>query len=364
MRLYGAVKHNRVRSAWCVKLRWQGKRHYFSCIPTRGEEWLSCASEDMAKYLQREISREIDRGVFRPERWKRSLPMRFKAFAAGWIENQKHLSYSTLKGYRANLFHHLTPALGEKFLGDIGIDDYTRLWDDLPLSPKTKKHVLTLAFEIMDAAARALGIQAPDRLEFRGARRVPQKAIEFIDEPTHGRVLEAIPERHRPIFRFMFLTGVRPSEARALRWKDIYKDRILIAVTWTPVKGGEELRPPKNGREEFIPMYDAVRELLDGLPRLHFELVFPNPDTRDRYTKNLNRDIWNPACVAAIGRLVPLNKCGRHSFANRLLAAGMDLESVSNLLRHSGTAVTRENYGRPHLQVLKRAVDNVQKLGG
>jgi hypothetical protein len=63
MRLHGSVKHNQQRGHWYVALRWQGQRKYFSQIPTRGDEWLECKTEEMALHLQREISREIDRGV-------------------------------------------------------------------------------------------------------------------------------------------------------------------------------------------------------------------------------------------------------------------------------------------------------------
>jgi integrase len=159
------------------------------------------------------------------------------------------------------------------------------------------------------------------------------------------------------------LTGVRPSEARALRKKDIKSDHILIAVTFAPKEGGgEALKVVKNRKEEAIPLYDAVRELLAGIPGNLTEFVFINSDTGKPYTFHFNQNIWNPACKRALGYVVRLNNAGRHSFANQLLAAGEDLENVSALLRHSSTGITKKNYGRPHLQVLKRKVDNVQRL--
>jgi len=44
------------------------------------------------------------------------------------------------------------------------------------------------------------------------------------------------------------------------------------------------------------------------------------------------------------------------------LADGMPLDEVSELLRHSDTRITKSNYGRPHLNVLKGKVDNVQRI--
>jgi site-specific recombinase XerD len=89
-------------------------------------------------------------------------------------------------------------------------------------------------------------------------------------------------------------------------------------------------------------------------------IVFVNPDIGQPYTKNINRDVWNTACKAALGYVFPLNNVGRHSLANQMLEAGIDIETVSVLLRHSNTAVTKNNYARPNLKVIGGAVDRTQ----
>jgi integrase len=232
------------------------------------------------------------------------------------------------------------------------------------LDVKTKKNIFGCLHKIMEDARKSGYIsQLPEWLEFKGARAVPQKKIEWLDQATQIRILLEIPSQHRYIFQFIMLNGVRPSEARALRKRDVKHDHIVIAVTFAPDgKGHESLKEVKNRKEEAIPLYEAVRELLAQVPGNLTEFVFINPDTGRPYSKNINRDIWNPACKKALGYVFPSNKADRHSFANQLLAAGAELEDVSALLRHSNTQVTKTNYGRPHLQVLKRVVDNLQKL--
>lgn len=364
---WGRIGYNRIRGAWYVRGRWQGEIHTFSAIRTARGGWLSCKTRDMAEFLSQEIGREIARGSFHPSRFKKTRPHTFRDFAKRWIADQQHLTHVTRRGYHSYLSHHLIPAIGEKLICDVSHQDYIDLYNAFGaagMAPKTVKNILTLLFEIMTAARRAgLIAQEPERLEFRGARGIPPQTIEYLDRTHQERILAEIPAEHRPIFEYLMLTGCRPSEARALRWKDIRDDHILVAVAWTPSKnGGEELKPPKSRRIDPIPLTDAVRELLSRIPRNLREFVFIHPKTGEPYSKNINRNIWNPACKKALGYEFPLNKACRHSFASQLIAAGVALEDVSTLLRHSDSKVTRAHYGKPDLAVLKKAVDNVRGM--
>jgi len=362
MKLWGQVGYNPARRHWFLKGRWQGKPEYFSQLPTRGD-FITCKSEEMAKFLQVEISRDISRGIFNPARYRKARPLHLKKFAEQWLNQQKHVSWVTLKGYKSYIHNWISPLLGDEYLGDLSHEKLVSFFNELPLNIKTKKNVFGCLHKILEDARKSGYIsQLPAWIEFKGARSIPQRQIQWLDRQSQMRILNEIPERHRPIFEFIFLTGVRPSEARALRKRDIKADYILIAVTFAPEKGGERLRVVKNRKEEPIPLYESVRELFSRNPGNLTEFVFVNSDTGRPYSRNFNRDLWNPACKRALGYIFPLNNAGRHSFANQLLAAGAEIEDVSALLRHSGSQITKQNYGRPHLQVLKKVVDNVQLL--
>lgn len=363
MQLYGRVRMNAARGHFYVALSWQGQRRYFSQIPTRGEDWLECTTKEMAEHLQREISREIDRGAFHPGRWNRQKPLRLSKWSKTWIGRQQHIRHITMAGYLSSIANHILPALGSKFIGDISHADYEDLYNSLPLSPKSKKNVFVCLFKMVEDARRAGVItQVPERLRFDGPRSVPPHEIQWVTVETFERIMGHMPEEHRPIFRFVFLTGCRLSEARALQWRDIKPDHIVISRTWTHGKGKAETQPPKNRKVQPIPLSDAVGALLrfvrDG-QKILSEWVFIDARYGRPYSHMLPR-IWNPACTAAG---VSLKACNlRHSFANNMLAGGVELDMVSKLLRHSSTAITQEHYGRPHLAVLKRAVDNVQRI--
>lgn len=362
MQLWGVITKVTNRKTWAVTGIWQGQRRFFSQVPTFNS-FLPCISQEMAEFLQLEISREIERGIFRPERYNPQRPLSLQHYANEWLKSIKsRVTFVTWRGYSGHLNNHILPALGKEYLADIGSEKLDQFLDSLTVAPKTRKNIMGCLHKLFKDAIRHGYInQLPVWPEFTGERSIPQQKIQWINQETQELILRYIPLRHRPIFAFMMATGVRPSEARALRKRDIKEDHIVVAVTFAAAPdGGQHLKPVKNRREEAIPLYDSVRDILASLPRSLSEFVFVNPDTNKPYSAHFN-DIWNPACKAALGYVVPLNKACRHSFANQLLAAGVDLELVSAMLRHSDTAITKTNYGKPHLQIMKKAADNVRK---
>lgn len=77
------------------------------------------------------------------------------------------------------------------------------------------------------------------------------------------------------------------------------------------------------------------------------------------YTKNINRDYWNPACKKA-GITIALNNAGRHSFANQLLEATDNISLVSKALGHSSIGITKKHYGDHSVDSMRRIIDNVR----
>ena len=365
---WGRVHFNRQQEAWCVEGVWQGERHYFSRYQTAlGAQ--TCKTEKEARLLQLIISSEIANGIFNPLRYKKTKPLHLKAYCEEWLEKVKPtLAWSTFKGYRAAVVHHVIPLLGDLFLPDVRYDHYLKLWTEIPKAPKYKKNIITTLYLIMEDARKAGHIvQVPDKIVFKGKFTVPTKDLVWIDVDTQERILDKMSPEDRPIFQFIFITGVRPSEARALRKKDLYPDKgyITIRKTFAPGPGGgERIKEVKQKRERRIPFYDSLKPILDSLPKTLSPFVFVNVRTGEPYNKNINRDVWDPACRKALGYLVPLNNAGRHSWGNQMSVAGVDMETISAGLGHSNTTITKKHYANPSLNTLKKAVDNIRPLKG
>jgi integrase len=62
---------------------------------------------------------------------------------------------------------------------------------------------------------------------------VQEPAIHWLDSETQTKVLNAIPEAHRPAFVFMAEYGCRPGEVRALKWDAVNLETGQITIRRT-----------------------------------------------------------------------------------------------------------------------------------
>jgi site-specific recombinase XerD len=127
--------------------------------------------------------------------------------------------------------------------------------------------------------------------------------------------------QHLPALEISIHTGIRAGEQFRIRWSDIDFDRRILTIPKT-----------KNGDTRHIPLnqiaLSAFRQLRKDGPRA--EWVFVNSegnqlrnqrDWFDRVLENtkLPNYTWH---------------CNRHTFASRLVMAGVDLRTVGELLGH------------------------------
>lgn len=347
------VFKNRQRG-WCVKLHWQGKRHYFSKylgIPVRD-------FKELADRLAMDINTDIDKGVFNPARYKQQKPLHLKQYSETWLDLIKpSISTATWHDYESSLRLHILPILGDEFLPDINKDKLTRLLSSINREPKGKKNVMGCLNKLMSDAFDSGHIsQMPKFPKMTGKNEIIPPGIEWIEPSEQFAILEKIPLADRPIFTFITLTGCRPSEARAFRKVDLKKDHIVFAKTFGR-KG--ELKEVKGKKIMTWPMTDTIRELFESIPKNLTPWIFPNPRTGKPYSKNINR-IWNMGCKET-GIKISLNNAGRHSFACQMLNANVQEGMVSRLLRHSDPRMIKR-YGEYKTNALKTEVDRVQKL--
>ncbi|QJA05953.1 tyrosine-type recombinase/integrase [Thermosulfurimonas marina] len=125
-----------------------------------------------------------------------------------------------------------------------------------------------------------------DRVPALPEIKVPESPIRFLTPHEQALVLEAIPEEHRPIFTFLFATGCRVGEVRALMWDCVYLSEgfLLIRRTFS----GDYLREiPKEGKQKAIPLVSVIRDVIEHQARNKKAVwVFPyrHPRRKDYYT--------------------------------------------------------------------------------
>jgi integrase len=182
----------------------------------------------------------------------------------------------------------------------------------------------------------------------------PVKRVKFFREDNQveriltgdeeARLLAAASSRLRPILVLALNTGLRHGECLALRWEHI---DVMAGVL--------QVRQSKSGRSRRVPMNRAV---VDALEQLRLAGGTPGAvfHSNGRPVRSI-RNAFNRARAAAELEDVRFHDL-RHTFATRLVIAGVDLVTVSKLLGHSTIAMTMR-YAHPAPADLRRAVDGL-----
>lgn len=356
--MWGKIGYNAKRGLYYVRGKWQGKRPYFSQCPTRNG-LVPCETRRLAERLQESISIDIENGTFDPAKYKPDKPLHLHNYIERWLALKKpELSTATYYDYQNSLHRHIKPHLGDKYLPDISHDDLRELLHKIERGPKGKKNVMDALRQLLKDAHRSGYIdRVPEFPALKGKNRVVKPPIRYISQADQMRIIEAIPRKHRPIFLFMMGTGCRPSEARALRKKDIQDGKIWFEVAFGR---GEELKSVKQEKIGYFPITAEVQQVLDEAPGNLTQWVFINPTTGRPYSKNINK-IWNAACDKAGVKRINLYNATRHSFACQMLNAGNSKGLVSQLLRHSDPRMI-ERYAEYEEDPLRAAVERVRKV--
>ncbi len=351
---------NEQRRRWYVYVEWQGRRYYYSkylgkvCSGTNPDQPCKIAAA-----IASEINSEIDKGIFQPGRHHLNSPLYLKNYFEKWISSIQ-VENATIKDYKNSFLNHILPVIGNKYLIDINYDILRDLQNRIKRSNKGKKNVMGALHKMLTDAIKSGYIsQMPVFPGFTGRDSIEEKVPEWLSIQDQLKILAEIQPADQYIFQFIFLTGCRPSEARAFQWRNIRQDRIVFTHAFGPL---EELKPIKNKRQRSFPITAGLRELLNEIPKNLSHYIFLNSKTRRPYTKNINRDIWNPASMKAIGSIFPLNNAGRHSFANQILEATDNISVVSKALGHSTIQITKKHYGDHSIESMRSIIDNVRKI--
>jgi integrase len=308
----------------------------------------------------RELEKRRDAGVTAT-----SGTMTVAAWLDYWLDNiaARRVRPRVMEGYRATVRLHITPAIGHRRLARLRPEHVEELHAAMfakELSPAT----VLRAHRIL---ARALRVA-----EQRG--RVARNVASLVDAPSAGRpasggaltldeiraVLHAAAQRRNGARWAIALgVGLRRSEILALRWTDIDLDTATLSVNRTihRVTGvGLTYAEPKSERSRRrialpAPLADALRShraaqhaerLKAGTTWQDNDLVFAQPNGHP-IDKRADWHEWRKVLTAAEVRTVRLHD-DRHSAATTLLALGVDVRVVADMLGHSQTRVTSDTY--------------------
>jgi integrase len=287
---------------------------------------------------------------------------------------------SSLESYESIQRVHVSPRLGSRPITAVDTDDVEVFSASLlkeGLAPKTVRNILGFLHQIFEhGIARKLIRDNPVRhaekpgrqksganpdLQFLTVseleaviRQIPDEVVIRKPKPTRkgrrGPSPPPSPDVLGPVLRVIILTaamtGLRMSELRGLRWRDVDWTAQRLRVRNTYVRrehdgdGKSELSTKRS-----VPMTTLLAGVLDGWSQRtafngDLDLVFAHPQTGKPLDRSKVLRRFKAACKDAGVPVIRFHDL-RHTFGTRLAATGVPLRSIQEFMGHADTKTTQ-----------------------
>jgi integrase len=289
-------------------------------------------------------------------------------YLAGWLERERQrIRPSTWRQREQSLRCYVVPAVGRRPLGKLNPSDVERMTAgvvDSGLSPRTASHARVILRRALADALRD-GLVHRNVAALARPPRVTARTIEpgrdYLTAPQLRALLTAAALHPiGPLVTLALTTGLRQGELLGLSWDDLNTEagtltvRRALARAWG---GGVELAEPKTRRSRRTVHLPAVaiaalerqrdrqataQEAAGTAWQDRDRLIFTDAIGRPLNRVNVHR-AFHELLAAANLPSIPFHGL-RHSTATALLTAGVPLRVVSDLLGHSGIAITSDYY--------------------
>ncbi len=218
------------------------------------------------------------------------------------------------------------------------------------LKLKTARNIIDGSFRAMIREARADDLLSADPFAALKWKRTAPPPPEPFTAEERDQILGWFFNRCRAYYPFvaaLFHTGLRPSEAAALRWGDVDVAAGTLSVARSRYLGAEGA--PKTARSaRTIRLLPYVREILAELKPLHADAdayVFTNARTGGPINQSeWAREFWGRP-LRALGIRPRKFYATRHTFTSVALTAGVNIKFLAE---YCGTSVAmiERSYGR------------------
>ena len=243
--------------------------------------------------------------------------------------------------------------------------------DGAALSARSVGHVHRVLHRALGHAA-TWGVVSQNVASLVAPPPVPDEEIKILAEEQIGAILRHLEGRTlRPIVSFLLGTGARRGEAMAVRWGDInfQKNVVRIERSLEQTKGSVRVKSPKtkNGRRSVTisPWLAAElrshrarqdeRRLALGMGRAPDDCpVFAKWNGEFRSPSRLSQDF--AAAMDALKIDCTLHGL-RHTHVSQLIAAGLDVLTISRRIGHASPAITLNVYSHMFSNTDTRAAE-------
>ncbi len=293
-----------------------------------------------------------------------------KAIAERWLElRTQGKSDDTVQGYQA-----FVERIKKKFGDTKGFaitSESLQLWiDDIRVShtPDVAKRMQTRTRALFSFAfRRKLILSDPSvALDPIEVRKLDDR--QFPSKKHIWRILKAETGLFEMFFWLLAFTGLRPSEARALRWDNLRYDEQrkshYLQVEWNADRHGRISKLKSKSARRRIPLgaqlVKKLEEWKEDCPASELGLVFPTDDGKVSTGKRINSRLREMQTLLGVISLVSLNRSGRtllpgsplytpyqfrHFAASILIESGLGPKRIQQILGHSSITLTFDHYG-------------------
>ncbi len=307
------------------------------------------------KTLNREIANGLVTAVRAP-----TLEVLFERWFVDVLERE--VVRSTIENYRSIVKYHILPTLGRKKVDELTVAEVDRLLAAKMASgllPSTVHRIRAVLSQCLDQGIRwdvtvcnvARLSRTPKLIRPEGRTLSPEQARALLAS-LHGH-------RNEALYTLMLATGMRRGEALGLKWKDVDLKRGVVRIRRSLKREGghvvtADTKTSKSRRAVNLP--EPVTALLErhrdqqgkervdlGAAWMETGFVFTSSVGTPIDPRNLYRDFQKVCENAGLSHWHPHEL--RHSAASLMLASGVKLQVVSQVLGHSSIRMTADVYG-------------------
>ncbi len=300
-----------------------------------------------------------------------------------WLEKEAktRVREYTYQNYKDLVRLYINPVLGAVMLSNITPVQIKGVYSEMidkGLSPKTVKNTHGVLKNALEQAVNwgklprnpADSVNLPRQKKKEMKVLSPEEAKIFVDA--------IVDSRWKALFSLLIATGMRPSEALGLKWKDIDFDneRVIINRSLTRVNGKWSLEETKTAHSRrTIPLPPSV-------------IIDLNEHRKEQTSEKLKAEegeYIDHGFVFATNKGSPLDKHNivnrhfkpllksaklpnirlydlRHTCATLLLSAGENPKVVSERLGHASITLTMDTYSHVLPNMQKTATDKLEKM--
>lgn len=272
-----------------------------------------------------------------------------KRAKAGTVRNRSGAEYkpSVLRGYEQKLRLHIYPKLGHLQVGDVRVSHVQALVDQLvdkgASASAVRNTVNPLRCIYKDLIRRELVSHDPCVAVALPSGGETRDRIASVPEAI--KLLDALEEDQRPLWATAFLAGLRRGELMALRWEDIDWEIKTITVSRSYDPPTRSFVTPKSRKgARVVPFPDLLTQYLATdltMDSAAVPLCFgrPNGQPFGNYATVRAHERWKACGLEPIN----LHEC-RHTYASLMIAAGVNIGTVSDYMGHASVAITLDRY--------------------